>query len=258
MPRRKATKRGRALAILVAAGAGYLIGSWNVAALYRTEPSAPPTAAQTVALRFPRALSEAPVVEAASYRSPFTAGSIAGSTAGSMATADGQSALFAPEPLTAPPLSERAASPPSAQRVASLAPTAPVHQAPVAAPILPKSKEPSVAVRRHPELARRPGEHGGVMLSDAEIASVKRRLHLTPEQEQMWPAVETALRNIAFARARAARRGGASGAIDPNSPEVQDLKSAAIPLLMSFSDQQKDEVRNLARSMGLEQLTSQF
>jgi hypothetical protein len=246
MLRRKATKRGRALALLVATGAGYLIGSWNAAALHRTEPPAPPTAAQTLALRFP----QAPVVEAASYQPAFAAGS--------MATADAQSALFAPEPLIAPPLSEQAASPPAAQRVASLVPTAPVPQGPVAASILPKSKEPSVAVRRHPELARRQGGRGGVMLSDAEIASVKRRLHLTPEQEQMWPAVETALRNIAFARARAARSGGASGAIDPNSPEVQDLKSAAIPLLMSFSDQQKDEVRNLARSMGLQQLTSQF
>ena len=44
----------------------------------------------------------------------------------------------------------------------------------------------------------------------------------------------------------------------PTAPEVQDLKSAAIPLLMSFSDEQKDEVRNLARGMGLDQLASQF
>jgi hypothetical protein len=246
MPRRKATKRGRALAVLVATGAGYLIGSWNAAALHLTEPSAPPTAAQTLALRFP----QAPVMEAASYQPAYDAGS--------MATADAQSALFAPEPLIAPSPSEQAASPPAGQRVASLAPVAPVTQRPAAAPLLPKSKEPGVAVRRHPQLARRPGGHGGVMLSDAEIASIKSRLHLTPEQQQMWPAVETALRNIAFARARAARSGDGSGAIDPNSPEVQDLKSAAIPLLMSFSDQQKDEVRNLARSMGLEQLTSQF
>jgi hypothetical protein len=39
---------------------------------------------------------------------------------------------------------------------------------------------------------------------------------------------------------------------------VQDLKSAAIPLLMSFSSEQKDEVRNLAHVMGLDQLASQF
>ena len=40
------------------------------------------------------------------------------------------------------------------------------------------------------------------MLNDAQIASIKARLHLTPDQERMWPAVEAALRNIAYAKAR--------------------------------------------------------
>jgi hypothetical protein len=79
----------------------------------------------------------------------------------------------------------------------------------------------------------------------------------------MWPAVALALRNIAFAHAREANRRSAPadkahGAIDPNSAEVQDLKSAAIPLLMSFNDEQKGEVRSLAHVMGLDQLASQF
>ncbi len=102
------------------------------------------------------------------------------------------------------------------------------------------------------------------MLNDAQIASIKQRLHLTADQEQMWPAVEAALRNIAYARAREARQRGAPAsaaklaAADPNSVEVQGLKSAAIPLLMSFNDEQKDEVRNLAHVMGLDQLAQQF
>jgi hypothetical protein len=97
------------------------------------------------------------------------------------------------------------------------------------------------------------------MLDDAQIASIRQRLHLTPDQERMWPAVEVALRNIAFARVRDARqRGVQPGAPDPNSAEVADLKSAAIPLLMSFSDQQKDEVRNVVHVMGLDQLATQF
>jgi hypothetical protein len=97
------------------------------------------------------------------------------------------------------------------------------------------------------------------MLDDAQIASIKQRLHLTPDQERMWPAVEVALRNVAFAKARDARlRGAQPGSIDPNSTEVQDLKSAAIPLLMSFSDQQKDEVRSLVHVMGVDQLATQF
>ena len=62
------------------------------------------------------------------------------------------------------------------------------------------------------------------MLDDAQIASIKERLHLTPDQEQMWPAVEAALRNIAYTRAqrRAARGVPAGGAqlaadVDPES-----------------------------------------
>ena len=79
----------------------------------------------------------------------------------------------------------------------------------------------------------------------------------------MWPAVEAALRNIAYAKERDARRHGAPttadvASIDPYAPEVQDLKSAAIPLIMSFSDEQKNEVRSLAHVMGLDQLASEF
>ena len=41
------------------------------------------------------------------------------------------------------------------------------------------------------------------------------------------------------------------GSIDPNSPEVQRLKSAAMPLLMQMRDDQKREVRQLAHVIGL-------
>ena len=96
------------------------------------------------------------------------------------------------------------------------------------------------------------------MFDDAQLASIKRRLNLTPDQEQMWPAVAVALRNIGAEREREARARGIAGEVNPDSPQVQDLKSAAIPLIMSFSDEQKDEVRTLARGMGLNQLASQF
>ena len=46
--------------------------------------------------------------------------------------------------------------------------------------------------------------------------------------------------------------------LDPNSAAVQDLKSAAVPLIMSFDDDQKNEVRSLAHVMGLDKLASQF
>jgi hypothetical protein len=45
---------------------------------------------------------------------------------------------------------------------------------------------------------------------------------------------------------------------DADGVDVRDLKSAAIPLIMSFNSEQKDEVRNLAHVMGLDQLATQF
>jgi len=44
--------------------------------------------------------------------------------------------------------------------------------------------------------------------------------------------------------------------VDPDA--VQGLKSAAVPLIMSFNDEQKEEVRSLAHVMGLDQLAAQF
>jgi hypothetical protein len=111
---------------------------------------------------------------------------------------------------------------------------------------------------------RRAEQRPGFVLNDAQIASIKTRLHLSPDQEQMWPAVEAALRNIAYSRSREARKQGAPASAaqiasaDPNSVEVQGLKSAAIPLILSFNEEQKGEVRNLAHVMGLDQLAQQF
>jgi hypothetical protein len=112
-----------------------------------------------------------------------------------------------------------------------------------------------------PAPVHRRTERPGSVLNDAQIASIKRRLQLTPDQEAMWPAVEAALRTIAYARASDARRRGnkaSSPPIDPNSPEVQELKSAAIPLVMSFSGEQKDELRSLAHVLGFDRIASQF
>jgi hypothetical protein len=94
------------------------------------------------------------------------------------------------------------------------------------------------------------------VLNDAQITSIKSRLKLTPDQQRYWPGVEAALRNITYKKDGS--RSGKMAAVDPNSPAVQQLKSAAIPLIMSFSDAQKDEVRQLARLMGLEQVAASF
>jgi len=235
MRRKTALRHGRFIPVLLAAGFGYLIGAWSAQAI-RSTPG--PSAAQAVALRFPQDLD----IAQPPARQPAQAAEnvmVVGSTA---------LALFEPEPMMPHPgLAPVALS--GNQAVAPLPPP------PAAAAPAPARPALAGLAKPHPpaaHLASRPG----YLLDDAQIASIKRRLHLTPDQEQMWPAVEGALRQIAFAKARDAHKRG--GGLDPNSAEVQDLKSAAIPLLMSFSSEQKDEVRNLAHVMGLDQLASQF
>jgi hypothetical protein len=113
--------------------------------------------------------------------------------------------------------------------------------------------------------ARRVTSRSSNVLNDAQIASLKQRLKLTAEQERMWPAVEAALRKIVYTKnamnpqTRAAQSGGSpTPYIDPSSAEVQQLKSAALPLIMRLNDEQKREVKMLAYVMGLEAVASQF
>jgi hypothetical protein len=102
-----------------------------------------------------------------------------------------------------------------------------------------------------------------VLFNDAQLASIHSRLRLTRDQEQYWPQVEQALRAISWRLAtqqdsRRPVRGSQAQMIDPNSPEVQRLKSAAIPLIMSMREDQKQQVRQLAHTMGLTQVASMF
>jgi hypothetical protein len=98
------------------------------------------------------------------------------------------------------------------------------------------------------------------VLSDAQIAGIKDRLRLTSDQESYWPAVESALRAVArrIHVARLSNPNAAAGnvPIDPESQEVQQLKSAAMPLLFQLREDQKDEVRRLARVIGLEKVAA--
>jgi hypothetical protein len=94
------------------------------------------------------------------------------------------------------------------------------------------------------------------LLSDAQIASIKERLKLSSYQETYWPAVEKALRAVArkIHASRQADPNGTGAIIDPESAEVQQLKSAAMPLLFQLREDQKREVRSLARLIGLEKV----
>jgi hypothetical protein len=96
------------------------------------------------------------------------------------------------------------------------------------------------------------------LLSDVQIAGIKDRLKLSSSQEYYWPAVENALRAVArkLQAARLSNPNAAPSQIDPDSEEVQQLKSAAMPLLFQLREDQKDEVRKLARIIGLEKVAS--
>jgi hypothetical protein len=124
--------------------------------------------------------------------------------------------------------------------------------------------EPAKAQAASPP-ARRVTSRSNNVLNDAQIASIKQRLKLTAEQERMWPAVEAALRKIVYTKnamnpqPRGAQSSGSAAAyIDPSSAEVQQLKSAALPLIMRLNEEQKREVKMLAYVMGLEAAVSQF
>jgi hypothetical protein len=95
----------------------------------------------------------------------------------------------------------------------------------------------------------------GLVFNDAQIVSIKERLNLTPSQERMWPAVEAALRDLAYKKPAA---GAQKTTLDPNSAEVARLKSAAVPLVMSFNSEQLRELRALAHLIGLGSMVAQF
>jgi len=120
------------------------------------------------------------------------------------------------------------------------------------APVKPKQ------VETKPPVAAKPPVHKPyALLSDAQIAGIKERLKLTPDQEYYWPGIENALRAVAR-KIHAARlsdpNNAASVQIDPDGAEVQQLKSAAMPLLFQLREDQKREVRSLARLIGLEKV----
>jgi hypothetical protein len=118
----------------------------------------------------------------------------------------------------------------------------------IAAPQAPK---PKAAAKPQPQKSY-------ALLSDVQIAGIKERLKLSPDQESYWPGVENALRAIAR-KIHATRKTDphATGTpIDPDAEEVQQLKSAAMPLLFQLREDQKREVRSLARIIGLEKVAS--
>jgi hypothetical protein len=117
------------------------------------------------------------------------------------------------------------------------------------------------AAAAKPKLASKPQpQKSYALLSDAQIAGIKERLKLSSDQESYWPAVETALRAVArkIHAARQADPKATGTPIDPDAAEVQQLKSAAMPLLFQLREDQKQEVRTLARLIGLDKVAAQI
>jgi outer membrane biosynthesis protein TonB len=123
----------------------------------------------------------------------------------------------------------------------------------------------AAAPAQHKPAAKK--KDSGELFNEAQLASIKTRLKLSEYQEQYWPPVESALRAIGQRVAqggvpKTSAMGYANetrlAQIDPDCAEVQQLKSAAFPLIMSMNDDQKQQVRNIAHVMGLERVASSF
>ena len=158
-------------------------------------------------------------------------------------------ALFIPAPTYA------ATAPARPATVAAAAPIV------AAAPVPPRRPAPQVhlaSVAAKPVVPARSLTRPGAVLNDAQIASIKRRLNLTPDQERMWPSVEAALRNLSYAKKGGHDAAQAVASIDPAGADVQNLKSAAMPLIMSFSDDQMRELQSISRVAGLDKLVPNF
>jgi hypothetical protein len=101
-----------------------------------------------------------------------------------------------------------------------------------------------------------PKKQSNAVLNNTQIASIKRRLNLTPDQERYWPAVEAQLRKMEYKKGPKGDTRTAS--IDTSKMDVQGLRTAGFPLVMSFNDEQKRELKSLAHLLGLENAMSGF
>jgi hypothetical protein len=126
---------------------------------------------------------------------------------------------------------------------------------------LPDATMPQAAAPQpaKPKAAAKPApQKSYALLSDVQIAGIKERLRLSSSQESYWPGVETALHAIArkIHTEKLSNPSATAAQLDPECAEVQQLKSAAMPLLFQLREDQKDEVRKLARIIGLEKVAS--
>jgi hypothetical protein len=216
------------LAILGGAGVGGLAAGFNArgglppqssTTIVATIPDMAP--AETVNLRFPGDWAEAAVEPVSRMLA--------------LASADGGVPLFSPVPTYAP--TDAAAS-------GLIEPTPTPTPTPKPAAAAAHVKVALASVSTKPAKPRSPA-----VLNDSQIAGIKKRLNLTPEQERYWPTVEAELRKMEYSKNSGGSR---TASIDMSKVNVEGLKSAGFPLVMSFSDDQRRELKSLAHLLGLE------
>jgi len=107
----------------------------------------------------------------------------------------------------------------------------------------------------------RPSAEDVGAFADARVAALHAGLKLTPEQEKNWPAVESAMRDLARQRAeRITARASAdkpkdpierlalrAGTMESRGAALKKLADAAAPLYKSLDDAQKHRFMVLAR-----------
>lgn len=151
-----------------------------------------------------------------------------------------------------------AAVPPTPPRP-PMPPAADVTMAPVPAPraAAPAAADRPAAPAKLKAATVKPAKPAApTVLSDAQITALKRRLRLSPGQETYWPEIEASLRGVARQINEANRRAHGAAPVDMNTPEIERLKSAAMPFLMQMRPDQRAEIVALARIMGMEQMVA--
>jgi len=250
-----ATENGLSKAITIIALTCFLVGGAAVTSILSRESMSASEEAT------PSPVVKDPVANRAAKQDRLAVFSLA------QASMEPQQAVTASDVLRQAYASSSPADVEAAKAVAALSQTAPV-VAPVpmtslATASVPAAEAPpatGLALQpAKPKVASKPApQKSYALLSDAQIAGIKDRLRLSSSQEYYWPSVEAALRNVArkINAERLSNPHATAAQLDPDSEEVQQLKSAAMPLLFQLREDQKDEVRKLARIIGLEKVAA--
>lgn len=91
----------------------------------------------------------------------------------------------------------------------------------------------------------RRAQPANALFNDLQIAGIKARLGLTPDQERHWPPLEEALRGVAWKQT-----GGRNGPV-LDTAAAERLKQAAGTFLAVLNERQKRDIKLLANVGGL-------